>query len=97
MSPGVSGGFFPIHRNLFNKKGNKKMANEASFKVVVKNGDQEYLYDKKSATYKYKTTDYVYEASGLGDALREFLDYVNDEFNEDKVSLTVIPAKKKGK
>lgn len=62
----------------------------ATFKVVVKNGDQKYSYK----TNQYKTTDYVYESNSLGDALREFLDYVNDEYNEDKVSLTIVPTKK---
>lgn len=89
--------FFPSHRSLSKQKGNKKMAKEASFKIVVKDGDQKYNYDSKTGQYKYKTVDYVYEASNLGDALREFLDYVNDDYNEDKVTLTLIPANKKEK
>ena len=73
------------------------MAKEASFKLVVKDGDQEYKYNQKTGQYKYKTVDYIYEATSLADALREFLDYVNDDYNEDKVSLTFIPANKKEK
>lgn len=86
---------FPTRRNLPTKKG-KKMA-KATFKVVVKDGDQKYDLNPKTGAYDYKTVDYVYEASSLGDALREFLDYVNDDFNEDKVSLTFVPAKKNKK
>lgn len=68
-----------------------------SFKVSVKNGDQKYILDKATGNYKFKTVDYVYETQSLGEALREFLDYVNDSYNSDKVTLTLLSAKKKDK
>src|ERR1044071_3478012 len=91
-SPSVSG-FFPTRRNLSNKKGNKKMAKETKFKVVIKDGDTKYNYNGKTGVYDTKTTDYVYEARDLADALGEFLSYANDDYSEDKVSLVLMPAK----
>lgn len=88
--------YFPTRRNTSNNtKGNKKMAKAASFKVVVKDGHTEYKFDVKSGTNKSKTVDYVEEFTDFASALSEFLIYVTDEYNEDKVSLTFVPAKKK--
>lgn len=74
----------------------KKMA-APTYKVVVKNGDSTYNYDEKTGTYKYKTVDYVVESGNLADALLAFLEYATDDYNEDKVTLTLVPSKKKGK
>lgn len=92
-SPSASG-CFPSHRSKTNKKGNQgKMADKATFKIVVKDGDTEYKLNK-SGQYVSKVIDYVSEFSDLAGALVEFLQYVEDSYNEDKVSLVFVPAKK---
>lgn len=86
--------FFPTLKNNSTKKGKKNMAKDASFKLVVKDGHNDYKFDNKSGTYKSKTVDYVEEFTTIGDALAEFLFYVNDEYSTDKVSLVYVPGKK---
>lgn len=88
-------GFFPFHRNTSKLKGNKKMAKVSSFKVSVKDGRTEYKYNSKTGANEAKTVDYVEEFPDFASALSEFLIYVTDEYNEDKVSLTFVPGKKK--
>jgi hypothetical protein len=73
------------------------MANKATFKVVVKDGDTDYNYDSKTQKYESKKVDYIYETDSLADALREFCDYASNEYNEEKVSLILLPAKNKKK
>jgi hypothetical protein len=88
-------GIFPTLRNRYTskKKGNKKMAKENSFKIVVKDGDEKWELSD-SGEYKSKTVDYVYNSgSNFVDALVEFLSYVQDTYNNsDKVSLVFTPA-----
>lgn len=76
------------------KKEKKKMAKKTVYKVVVKDGDTKYALDK-NGQYKQKTVDYVQEFDNLGDALASFLEYDTDAYNEDKVTLTLTPSKKK--
>lgn len=93
----VSGGFFPTPRNKSTKKGNKEMAVEGTFKLVIKDGTSDYKYNAKTGTYTSKVVDSVHEFDTLAEGLSEFLWTVNDEYNDHKVSLTFVPSKKKGK
>lgn len=68
------------------------MAKADSYKVIVKNGDTEYVADKRGA-YSTKTVDYVSEHDNFAAALAEFLEFIGDTYQEDKVSLVY----KKGK
>ncbi len=76
----------------------KKMAKNkaASFKVSVKDGDTQYKLNK-TGQYESKVIDYVVEHDNLGDALLAFLEYATDPYNEDKVTLSLTPAKKGNK
>lgn len=88
-------GYFPFHRNTSKPKGNKKMAKVNSFKVSVKDGHTDYKYNPTTGVNDSKVVDYVETFADFASALSEFLIYVTDEYNEDKVSLTFVPGKKK--
>lgn len=88
--PGASGSF-PTLEDKYKYKGNKIM----SFKLTVKDGDRSYDFDQKSGQYKTQTTDYVEEFTDFSAALQEFLVYLTDEYNENKVSLSFSPKKAK--
>ncbi len=64
-----------------------------SFKLVIKDGDTK--YKMKNGTYTPKVIDRVEEYETLGEALAEFLYSVNDEYNDEKISLVFTPKKKK--
>lgn len=68
--------------------------NKSTFKIVVKDGDTKYQLDK-NGQYNSKVTDYVAEFDTFSAALEEFTGYVNDDYNEGRVSLILTPAKKK--
>lgn len=68
------------------------MAKADSYKVIVKNGDTEYVADKHGA-YSTKTVDYVIEFDNFTAALAEFLEFIGDTYQEDKVSLVYKKAK----
>lgn len=89
-APSASGGSF-----VFPWK-EEKMAKTktATYKLIVKDGDTKYSTDK-NGNYETKTVDYVQEFDTFAEALELFLGYVLDDYNEDKVSLTLVPAKKK--
>lgn len=67
-----------------------------AFKVVVKNGSSKYVLNK-SGQYVYKDVDFVQEYEDAAEALREFLENVVDNYNNEKVTLVFDPKKKKGK
>lgn len=97
--PSASGPFtFPTQGNKSkkNRKGNK-MADK--YILTVKNGEVNYGYNDKTGTYDTKRSDRVEEFSNLAEALSEWLYTVNDNYdhNGNKVTLTFVPAKKKGK
>lgn len=82
---------FPTPRNTTSKKGNK-MAGK--FKLVIKDGDSKYNYDKHG-NYTSKVIDLVQEFDTLDEALMEFLMTVTDEYAENKVSLVFTRSKAK--
>lgn len=68
-----------------------------SFELIIKDGSQEYKFDAKSGSGKYKTVDDVRTFDNLAEALAEFLYLVGDIYNEDKAILKYTPDKKKKK
>lgn len=87
FSPSVSGAFPTLE--------DKNKGNNMSFKLIVKDGLQSYDFDEKSGQHKTKTSDYVEEYADFSVALQEFLVYVTDSYNEDKVTLSFAPKKVK--
>lgn len=67
-----------------------------SFELVIKNNKMEYKQGK-DGSYKYKDVDDIRTYDSLAEALAEFLYSVNDNYNEDRVTLKFIPSKKKKK
>lgn len=68
------------------------MAKADSYKVVVKNGDTEFVPNKHGIHFS-KTIDYVSEHDNFAGALAEFLEFIGDTYQEDKVSLVYKKAK----
>ena len=69
------------------EKGKRK---KAVYKLKVKNGDVRYKLNSKGQ-YVSKRVDYVAEFDRLTEALSEFLAWVDDDLNNNKVTLTLIP------
>lgn len=70
------------------------MAKDAKFRVIVKNGDTEWGKNKKTGAYESKDVDSVTDWDDLASALNEFLMFITDSYNEDKITLVYVPAKK---
>lgn len=77
---------------LLEQERGKKMA----YTVKVKNGDVRYKYNEKTGQYVSKRVDYVADYDRLTEALSEFLAWVDDDLNDEKVTLT-FTSKKAGK
>ena len=65
------------------------------FKIIVKDGDTEYKWNKKLGYNAPKTTDRIEEFDTFARALEEFMYCVNDEYSGNKVSLVFTRSKKK--
>lgn len=85
---------YPTPRNISTKKGKRKMAKTAKFKVVVKDGDTKWVTNKKTGAYESKVVDSSVEYNTFAEALEEFLMYVTDSYNDYKITLVYVPAKK---
>lgn len=74
---------------------------KATWKIVAKNSDTDYVLNPKTGKYESKTIDYVEGFESFEAALAGFLSWVNDlkhdEYDEfgDKVSLVYTPASSK--
>lgn len=70
------------------------MSKKAKFQIRVKDGDSKYTLNK-SGQYEYKTVDYVNDYDNLADALLTLLEYVTDDYTDQKVTLIFTPGKRK--
>lgn len=68
----------------------------ATFKVVVKNGDNEYKLNPKTHQYEYKDVDYVHMCDNALEAIKYCLDWYDEEDKtfEHTVKLVFYPEKK---
>lgn len=70
------------------------MAKKLQYKLTIKNGDYKYVAGK-NGQYEYKTVDLVDNFDNLGDALLAFLEHAQDDYNDEAVTLTFTPKKRK--
>lgn len=70
------------------------MSKKSQYKLVIKKGDYKYTQTKNGG-YEYKTVDLVEEFDNFADALLAFLEHSQDDYNEEAVTLTFTPKKRK--